>query len=38
LGSGTVVGNLAMYLRAKRIADVITTESCVLYRLTTDAV
>jgi len=37
LRSGTVVGELAMYLKAKRTADVITTQPCVLYRLTSEA-
>ena len=37
LRGGTVVGEVAMYMKAKRIADVITTENCVLYRLTFEA-
>jgi SulP family sulfate permease len=35
--SGTVVGEISMYLRAQRTAHVVTEQKCVLYRLTLDA-
>ena len=37
LRGGTVVGEIAMYLRSPRTADVITAQRSVLYRLTSDA-
>jgi SulP family sulfate permease len=37
LRSGTVVGEIAMYLNSPRTADVITMQKSVLYRLTSDA-
>lgn len=35
--SGTVVGEISMYLRAQRTAHVVTEQKCVLHRLTLDA-
>lgn len=37
LRGGTVVGEIAMYMKTNRTADVITTQNCVLYRLTSEA-
>jgi SulP family sulfate permease len=37
LRSGTVVGEIAMYLNSPRTADVTTTQKSILYRLTADA-
>jgi SulP family sulfate permease len=35
--SGTVVGELGMYLKGERTANVVTVQKSVLYKLTTDA-